>query len=74
MIPLPAADAARHALRALGFRVTEDEATLCFVARDARDRRVDVPTAVSDKEDGAPNARKTARFGATRRKASLGSG
>ena len=54
MIPLPAADAARHALRALGFRVPEDEAALCFVARDARDRRVDVLTVVFDKEGGGP--------------------
>jgi len=54
VIPLPAADAARRALTALGFRLTEDEATLCFVARDARDRQVDVHTVVFDKEGGGP--------------------
>lgn len=52
VIPLPAANAARRALTALGFRLTEDEATICFVARDARDRRVDVHTVVFDKEGG----------------------
>jgi lincosamide nucleotidyltransferase A/C/D/E len=52
VIPLPAANAARHALTELGFRLTEDEATLCFVARDARDRQVDVHTVVFDKEGG----------------------
>jgi hypothetical protein len=33
-------------------RLTEDELTLCFVARDARDRRVDLHTVVFDKEGG----------------------
>ena len=41
LVPLPAANAARRTLTVLGFRLTEDEATLCFVARDAPDRRVD---------------------------------
>ena len=53
VIPLPAADAARRTLTALGFRPTEDEATLCFVARDARDRRVDVHIVTFDDEGGA---------------------
>ena len=52
VIPLPAANAARRTLTVLGFRLTEDEAPLCFVSRDARDRRVDVHTVVFDKEGG----------------------
>ncbi len=52
VIPLPEAGTARRALTALGFEFTEDEATLCFVARDADDRRVDVHTVVFDEEGG----------------------
>ena len=52
VIPLPEADTARRTLTALGFGLMEDEATLCFVARDARDRRVDVHTVAFDEEGG----------------------
>jgi len=52
VIPLPKADTARRTLRGLGFEITEDGATLCFVAGDARDRRVDVHTVVFDEEGG----------------------
>ena len=52
VIPLSEADDCRRALAARGFAFTEDEATLCFVARDARDRRVDVHTVTFDGEGG----------------------
>ena len=53
VIPLPDGDPARRALTALGFDLLEDEQTLCFVARDANDRRVDVHTVTFDAEGGA---------------------
>ncbi len=53
VIPLPDGDAARRTLTALGFELLEDEPTLCFVARDADDRRVDVHTVAFDDEGGA---------------------
>ena len=53
IIPLPDGDATRRTLTALGFELVEDEPTLCFVARDAGDRRVDVHTVTFDDEGGA---------------------
>ena len=53
VIPLCESDAARRTLTALGFALVEDEPTLCFVARDAGDRRVDVHTVAFDGEGGA---------------------
>ena len=53
VIPLPEGDVARRTLITLGFELTEDEATLCFVAHDASDRRVDVHTVTFDDEGGA---------------------
>lgn len=50
VILLPESDAARLALTTLGFGLTEDEPTLCFVACDAGDRRVDVHTVTFDDE------------------------
>lgn len=52
VIPLAKADGARRALAAAGFEITEDERTLCFVARDTGDRRVDVHTVEFDEEGG----------------------
>lgn len=52
VIPLPESDAARRTLTALGFEISEDERTLCFVARDPDDRRVDVHIITFDDEDG----------------------
>lgn len=52
VLALDRADAARRALVGLGFAVIEDAATACFVARDPRDRRVDVHTVVFDAEGG----------------------
>ncbi|MGI8910161.1 MAG: nucleotidyltransferase domain-containing protein [Rubrobacteraceae bacterium] len=52
VIPLPEADAAQRTLTVLGFEIIEDEATLCFVARDSHDRRVDVHTVVLDEQGG----------------------
>lgn len=53
VIPLSESDAARRTLTSLGFDLIEDEPTLCFVARDANDRRVDVHTVTFDDEGGA---------------------
>ncbi len=53
VIPLSGSDVARRTLTALGFELAEDESTLCFVARDAGDRRVDVHTVAFDDEGGA---------------------
>ena len=53
VIPLGESDLARRTLTALGFEIVEDEPTLCFVARDAGDRRVDVHTVAFDDEGGA---------------------
>jgi len=53
VIPLPEGDAARRALTALGFELAEDEPTLCFLARNASDRRVDVHTVAFDDDGGA---------------------
>jgi len=53
VIPLSEGDVARRTLTTLGFELTEDEATLCFVAHDARDRRVDAHTVTLDDEGGA---------------------
>ena len=53
VIPLPEADAARRTLTALGFELVEDGSTLCFVARSAGDRRVDVHTVTFEDEGGA---------------------
>jgi lincosamide nucleotidyltransferase A/C/D/E len=52
LILLSDADLARRVLVGLGFALIEDESTLCFVARDANDRRVDVHTVTRD-ADGA---------------------
>lgn len=41
-------DPARCVLTDLGFAIREDEQTLCFVARDANDRRVDLHTVTLD--------------------------
>jgi lincosamide nucleotidyltransferase A/C/D/E len=53
VIPLPESDLARRTLIALGFELVENESTLCFVARDAGGRRVDVHTVTFDDEGGA---------------------
>ena len=53
VIPLPDGGAARRTLAAIGFELVEDEPTLCFLARDAGDRRVDVHTVAFDDEGGA---------------------
>jgi lincosamide nucleotidyltransferase A/C/D/E len=53
VIPLGESDLARGTLTPLGFELEEDEATLCFVARDAGGRRVDVHTVAFDDEGGA---------------------
>ncbi len=53
VIPLGESGPARRTLTALGFELVEDEPTLCFVARDAGDRRVDVHTVTFDDEGGA---------------------
>ncbi len=53
VIPLGESDLARRTLTALGFELLEDEPTLCFVARDAGGRRVDVHTVKFDDEGGA---------------------
>jgi lincosamide nucleotidyltransferase A/C/D/E len=42
VIPLARAAAARRTLEAMGFTIVGEEATDCFVAVDAADRRVDV--------------------------------
>lgn len=52
VIPLPEADATRLFLAAARFEMVEDERTLCFVARDADDRRVDVHTVAFDDDGG----------------------
>jgi lincosamide nucleotidyltransferase A/C/D/E len=53
VIPLGESGPARRTLTALGFELVEDEPTLCFVARDAGDRCVDVHTVTFD-DEGAP--------------------
>jgi lincosamide nucleotidyltransferase A/C/D/E len=53
VIPLGESDLARRAFTVLGFELIEDESTLCFVACDADDRRVDVHTVAFDSEGGA---------------------
>ena len=52
VIPLPESHAARGTLTTLGFEFVEDEQTLCFVARDAGGRRVDVHTVAFDDGGG----------------------
>ena len=51
--PLSEGNAARSVLTMLGFEITEDEPTFCFVGRDARDRRVDAHAVTFDDEGGA---------------------
>ncbi|HKH12936.1 MAG TPA: hypothetical protein VKA73_17475 [Rubrobacter sp.] len=53
VIPLDESDGVRRTLTSLGFELAEDDPTLCFVARDAGDRRVDVHTAAFDDGGGA---------------------
>ena len=50
VIPLSKAGAARRILTQDGFGISEDEPTLCFVARAPRDRRVDAHTVTFDEE------------------------